>query len=29
MELKIYPIDAFTNKPFEGNPAAICPLTVM
>jgi len=26
MELKLYQIDAFANKPFEGNPAAICPL---
>lgn len=26
MELSIYQIDAFANKPFEGNPAAICPL---
>lgn len=26
MELNIYQIDAFANKPFEGNPAAICPL---
>lgn len=26
MKLKIYQIDAFAEKPFEGNPAAICPL---
>ena len=26
MELKIYQVDAFANKVFEGNPAAICPL---
>jgi PhzF family phenazine biosynthesis protein len=26
MKLSIYQIDAFANKPFEGNPAAICPL---
>jgi len=26
MELKIYQIDAFASKPFEGNPAAVCPL---
>jgi len=26
MKLNIYQIDAFANKPFEGNPAAICPL---
>lgn len=26
MELSLYQIDAFANKPFEGNPAAICPL---
>ena len=26
MELTLYHIDAFANKPFEGNPAAICPL---
>ena len=26
MEIKLYQIDAFANKPFEGNPAAICPL---
>jgi PhzF family phenazine biosynthesis protein len=26
MELTIYQIDAFTNKVFGGNPAAICPL---
>ena len=26
MKLPIYQIDAFAEKPFEGNPAAICPL---
>jgi len=26
MELKIYQVDAFTEKVFEGNPAAVCPL---
>ena len=26
MELKIYQIDAFTNRLFSGNPAAVCPL---
>ena len=26
MEITLYQIDAFANKPFEGNPAAICPL---
>lgn len=26
MEIAIYQIDAFAEKPFEGNPAAICPL---
>ena len=26
MELTLYQVDAFANKPFEGNPAAICPL---
>lgn len=26
MELTLYQIDAFANEPFEGNPAAICPL---
>ena len=26
MKLKIYQIDAFTNKVFSGNPAAVCPL---
>ncbi|MFM9840448.1 MAG: PhzF family phenazine biosynthesis protein [Cyclobacteriaceae bacterium] len=26
MELKIYQIDAFTDKVFSGNPAAVCPL---
>lgn len=26
MKLSIYQIDAFANNPFEGNPAAVCPL---
>ena len=26
MQLTLYQIDAFASKPFEGNPAAICPL---
>ena len=26
MELKLYQIDAFTDKVFSGNPAAVCPL---
>ncbi len=26
MEIKIYQIDAFTDKVFSGNPAAVCPL---
>ncbi len=26
MQIKIYQIDAFTNKVFGGNPAAVCPL---
>ena len=26
MKLPIYQIDAFASKPFEGNPAAVCPL---
>jgi len=26
LKLRIYQIDAFAEKPFEGNPAAICPL---
>jgi len=26
MELALYQIDAFASKPFEGNPAAVCPL---
>lgn len=26
LEIKIYQIDAFTDKPFNGNPAAVCPL---
>ncbi len=27
MQLKLYQIDAFASKLFEGNPAAVCPLT--
>lgn len=27
MEIPLYIVDAFTNSPFQGNPAAICPLT--
>ena len=26
MQIPIYQIDAFTNSPFQGNPAAVCPL---
>jgi PhzF family phenazine biosynthesis protein len=26
MEIKIFQVDAFANKSFEGNPAAVCPL---
>ncbi|WP_085990865.1 PhzF family phenazine biosynthesis protein [Oceanobacillus senegalensis] len=26
MRIPIYQIDAFTNEPFKGNPAAVCPL---
>ncbi len=26
MKISVYHVDAFANKPFEGNPAAICPL---
>lgn len=26
MEITLYQIDAFATKPFEGNPAAVCPL---
>ncbi len=26
MELPMYQIDAFTDRPFSGNPAAVCPL---
>ena len=26
MELDIYQVDAFADRPFEGNPAAVCPL---
>lgn len=27
MGVKIYQVDAFTDKPFAGNPAAVCPLS--
>ncbi|MCU1303565.1 MAG: phenazine biosynthesis protein PhzF family [Candidatus Sulfotelmatobacter sp.] len=27
MYLSVFHVDAFTNKPFGGNPAAVCPLT--
>ncbi|XP_056134074.1 phenazine biosynthesis-like domain-containing protein 1 isoform X2 [Lampris incognitus] len=27
MEISIFTVDAFTNLPFKGNPAAICPLS--
>lgn len=27
MELMLYQIDAFADRPFEGNPAAVCPLS--
>ena len=27
MELDLYQVDAFARRPFEGNPAAVCPLT--
>lgn len=26
MQIPVYQIDAFTDRPFGGNPAAICPL---
>jgi PhzF family phenazine biosynthesis protein len=26
MKLKLYQVDAFTDKVFSGNPAAVCPL---
>lgn len=26
MEIKLYQVDAFANRAFEGNPAAVCPL---
>ena len=26
MQIPIYPVDAFTDKLFAGNPAAVCPL---
>lgn len=27
MSLQLFQVDAFTNQPFRGNPAAVCPLT--
>lgn len=27
MDLPLYQVDAFASRPFEGNPAAVCPLT--
>ncbi|MFO6060673.1 isomerase, partial [Pseudomonas aeruginosa] len=29
MELTIFQVDAFADSPFQGNPAAGCPLDVM
>ncbi|CDQ63947.1 unnamed protein product [Oncorhynchus mykiss] len=26
MEIPVFIVDAFTNLPFKGNPAAVCPL---
>jgi len=26
MKIKLYQVDAFTSKAFEGKPAAVCPL---
>jgi PhzF family phenazine biosynthesis protein len=26
MRIPLYQIDTFTNRPFSGNPAAVCPL---
>lgn len=26
MHIDLYQVDAFASKPFEGNPAAVCPL---
>ena len=26
MNIDLYQVDAFASKPFEGNPAAVCPL---
>lgn len=28
MKQKIYQVDAFTDKVFQGNPASVCPLEV-
>ncbi|WP_335338205.1 PhzF family phenazine biosynthesis protein [Lacimicrobium alkaliphilum] len=27
MKLPLYQVDAFAERPFVGNPAAVCPLT--
>ncbi|MCI0775725.1 MAG: PhzF family phenazine biosynthesis protein, partial [Chloroflexi bacterium] len=27
MKIPVYLIDAFTDRPFSGNPAAVCPLS--
>lgn len=27
MEIPVFTVDAFTNVPFKGNPAAVCPIT--
>ena len=26
MQIDLYQVDAFASQPFEGNPAAVCPL---
>lgn len=26
IEIPVFTLDAFTNLPFKGNPAAVCPL---
>ncbi|MXX68718.1 MAG: PhzF family phenazine biosynthesis protein, partial [Gemmatimonadales bacterium] len=26
MKIPLYQLDAFSDRPFEGNPAAVCPL---
>src|SRR5215831_16475720 len=28
MRIPLYQVDAFTNQPFAGNPAGVCPLSV-